>query len=159
MLCPARQSRLSFMPELRHDNGSDARAVRALLRVDVHVRRLGADAGHDAEVREEVDDRFGVERGRVGDPRGLDGLVLTADARDQPREAVDLANMMLTLSLRTSPDEVYRAACDQFTEDDIAEALAATRGVTIPSELKHAINDDPRDVLGELRRVAPEREP
>jgi tRNA A-37 threonylcarbamoyl transferase component Bud32/membrane-associated phospholipid phosphatase len=75
------------------------------------------------------------------------------------REAVDLANMMLTLSLRTSPDEVYRAACDQFTEDDIAEALAATRGVTIPSELKHAINDDPRDVLGELRRVAPEREP
>ena len=75
------------------------------------------------------------------------------------REAVDLANMMLTLSLRTSPDEVYLAAREQFTEDDIAEALAATRGVTIPSELKHGIKDDSRDVLGDLRRLAPERKP
>jgi tRNA A-37 threonylcarbamoyl transferase component Bud32/membrane-associated phospholipid phosphatase len=75
------------------------------------------------------------------------------------REAVDLANMMLTLSLRTSPDEVYRAAREQFTEDDVAEALAATRGVTIPSELKHGMKEDQRDVLGVLRRLAPERKP
>ncbi len=75
------------------------------------------------------------------------------------REAVDLANMMLTLSLRTSSDQVYQAALELFTEDDIAEALAATRGVTIPSELKHAISDDRRDLLGELRQMAPQRAP
>lgn len=75
------------------------------------------------------------------------------------REAVDLANMMLTLSLRTSPQLVYNAALEQFTEDDIAEALAATRGVTIPSELNRRIKDDPRGVTDELRRLAPRRAP
>ena len=75
------------------------------------------------------------------------------------REAVDLANMMLTLSLRTSPDQVYQATLTHFTEDDIAEALAATKGVTIPTELSRGIKNDPRDVLAQLRRMAPEREP
>jgi len=75
------------------------------------------------------------------------------------REAVDLANMMLTLSLRTSSDQVYHAAMEYFTEDDIAEALAATRGVTIPSELKRAIKDDARDIVGELRQLAPAQAP
>ncbi|MEE8376556.1 MAG: hypothetical protein V3S26_09575 [Acidimicrobiia bacterium] len=75
------------------------------------------------------------------------------------REAVDLANMMLTLSLRTSSDQVYHAAMEYFTEDDIGEALAATRSVTIPSELKRAIKDDVRDIVGELRRLAPARAP
>jgi hypothetical protein len=72
---------------------------------------------------------------------------------------VDLANMMLTLSLRTSPQDVYQTARKYFTDDDIGEALAATRGVTIPSELKHAIDADPRDLTGELRGLAPQHAP
>jgi hypothetical protein len=75
------------------------------------------------------------------------------------RQAVDLANMMLTLSLRTSPQDVYQTARKYFTDDDIGEALAATRGVTIPSELKHAIDADPRDLTGELRGLAPQHAP
>ncbi len=75
------------------------------------------------------------------------------------REAVDLANMMLTLSLRTTPDRVYEAAIEYFSEAEIAEALAATRGVTIPSELKRALAEDDREILGELRRLAPSRTP
>ena len=73
------------------------------------------------------------------------------------REAVDLANMMLTLSLRTTPHQVYGAALKQFTDADIEEAFAATQGVTIPSELKRAIKDDPRDLMADLRRLAPQR--
>ncbi len=86
--------------------------------------------------------------------------VAFGETRPSPwREAVDLANMMLTLSLRTSPDLVYRTALEHFTADDIAEALAATRGVTIPGELKGAIKSDPGDVICELRRLAPGRTP
>ncbi len=75
------------------------------------------------------------------------------------REAVDLANMMLTLSLYTSADQVYSAARERFSDVEIGEALAATRGVTIPSQLGHALKRDRRDLLGELRRLAPQREP
>ena len=75
------------------------------------------------------------------------------------REAVDLANMMLTLSLHTAPHRVYDAALKHFTQADIGEALAATRGVTIPSELKRAIRNDPRDLMGEFRLLAPQRAP
>ena len=84
--------------------------------------------------------------------------VAFGETRPSPwREAVDLANMMLTLSLRTTPQQVYGAALKQFTDADIGEAFAATRGVTIPSELKRAIKNDPRDPMGELRRLAPHR--
>lgn len=75
------------------------------------------------------------------------------------REAVDLANMMLTLSLRTSLDQVYLVAREHFTDDDIGEALAATRSVTVPSQLNRAIKKDPRDLLGDLRLLAPQRAP
>jgi tRNA A-37 threonylcarbamoyl transferase component Bud32/membrane-associated phospholipid phosphatase len=75
------------------------------------------------------------------------------------RQAVDLANMMLTLSLRTTPQQVYDAALKQFTDADIAEAFAATGGVTVSSELNRAIKDDPRDLMGELRELAPRRPP
>jgi tRNA A-37 threonylcarbamoyl transferase component Bud32 len=75
------------------------------------------------------------------------------------RQAVDLANMMLTLSLRTTPQQVYDAALKQFTDADIAEAFAATGGATVPSELNRAIKDDPRDLMGELRELAPRRPP
>ena len=55
------------------------------------------------------------------------------------RQAVDLANMMLILALRTSPDQVYERALRVFAPEDIAEAFAATRSVTIPSESRSSL--------------------
>ena len=43
------------------------------------------------------------------------------------RQAVDLANMMLTLALRSDPDASARAIAF-FSPDDVAEAFAAARG-------------------------------
>jgi hypothetical protein len=47
----------------------------------------------------------------------------------------------------------------QFTDADVAEAFAATGGVTVSSELSRAIKDDPRDLIGEFRKLAPQRAP
>src|SRR5512132_31202 len=49
------------------------------------------------------------------------------------REAVDLANMMLVLGVRTDAERVYRRALAYFTPDEIAEAFAAARGVASPT--------------------------
>jgi membrane-associated phospholipid phosphatase len=49
------------------------------------------------------------------------------------RQAVDLANMMIILGRRVDPERVYTLATQQFSPDDIAEAFAATKGITIPS--------------------------
>ncbi|MDH3498704.1 MAG: hypothetical protein OEM97_01145, partial [Acidimicrobiia bacterium] len=43
------------------------------------------------------------------------------------RQAVDLANMMVILALRTTAERVYQRALLQFAPEDIAEAFAATR--------------------------------
>src|SRR5674536_372659 len=52
-----------------------------------------------------------------------------AEVRPSPwRQAVDLANMMLVLALRSDPRKVYERARVFFTVDEIAEAFAATRG-------------------------------
>ncbi len=75
------------------------------------------------------------------------------------RQAVDLANMMLTLSLRHSPENVHRAALVYFTEADIGEACAATRGVTMPGELRAHLNTADEDLLAVHRSLAPERDP
>ncbi|HEV8280067.1 MAG TPA: hypothetical protein VGQ26_30860 [Streptosporangiaceae bacterium] len=45
---------------------------------------------------------------------------------------MDLANMMLVLALRTSPELVYQQALQLFGPGEIAEAFAATRGITVP---------------------------
>jgi len=73
------------------------------------------------------------------------------------REAVDLANMMLTLALRSSADQVYARALQFFTPDEIAEAFAASRGITLPSQLRHEVKADSRDLVAEFRRLAPAR--
>jgi tRNA A-37 threonylcarbamoyl transferase component Bud32/membrane-associated phospholipid phosphatase len=94
-----------------------------------------------------------------------DGEVLLIDVafatvRPTPwRQAVDLANMMLTLALCSTADEVYRRALRQFAADDIAEAFAATRSVTLPTQLRTRLRDDPRDLVAEFRRLAPPRQP
>jgi hypothetical protein len=75
------------------------------------------------------------------------------------RQAVDLGNMMLVLAVRTDPRRVYRRALAYFTEDELAEAFAATRGVASPTQLRAFMKRDPRDLLGEFRALAPQRPP
>ncbi|MBW3626324.1 MAG: hypothetical protein KY412_01805 [Actinobacteria bacterium] len=86
--------------------------------------------------------------------------VAFATVRPSPwRQAVDLTNMMLTLALRSSAEQVYERALQWFHPDEIAEALAASRSVTIPSQLRARLRADGRDLLGCFRQLAPERPP
>ncbi len=86
--------------------------------------------------------------------------VAFATVRPTPwRQAVDLTNMMLTLALRSSAERVYQRALAFFEPDDIAEALAASRSVTIPAQLRQRLRDDGRDLLAGFRALAPERPP
>jgi tRNA A-37 threonylcarbamoyl transferase component Bud32 len=86
--------------------------------------------------------------------------VAFAETRPTPwRQAVDLANMMLTLGLCATPDRVYEVALRHFTPDDVAEAFAASRGVTIPSQLRARLQADGRDLRARFCELAPAREP
>jgi len=75
------------------------------------------------------------------------------------RQAVDLANMMLVLAVRTDAETVYRRALNYFTPDEISEAFAAARGVASPTQLRMAIKHDGRDLLSQMRAMAPPRRP
>jgi tRNA A-37 threonylcarbamoyl transferase component Bud32 len=79
------------------------------------------------------------------------------------RQAVDLANMMIILALRTTPELVYERALRYFAPEDIAEAFAATRSVTIPSQsrshLRASRRERGQDVIDRFRELAPRREP
>ena len=92
-----------------------------------------------------------------------DGHVLLIDvafaqARPSPwRQAVDLANMMLCLALRTPPQRVYQRALRQFTTAEISEAFAAAQGLALPSQLRHALRTAGRDIHEEFLRLLPER--
>jgi tRNA A-37 threonylcarbamoyl transferase component Bud32/membrane-associated phospholipid phosphatase len=82
--------------------------------------------------------------------------VAFGEVRPSPwRQAVDLANMMLILALRTDSEHVYRAALRHFTPHEIAEGFAATKGVTIPSQTRQLMKKDKRDLLAEFRALAP----
>jgi serine/threonine-protein kinase RIO1/membrane-associated phospholipid phosphatase len=81
-----------------------------------------------------------------------------AEVRPSPwRQAVDLANMMLVLALRTDPRRVYDRARLQFTDDEIVEAFAATRGLTMPSQLRRILRSQGHDVHGEFLQMLPYR--
>ena len=95
---------------------------------------------------------------RAGQLRLID--VAFAQVRPSPwRQAVDLGNMMLVLAVRTDPARVYRQALNYFTEAELAEAFAATRGVASPTQLRAFMKRDPRDLLAEFRKLAPRRQP
>jgi tRNA A-37 threonylcarbamoyl transferase component Bud32 len=86
--------------------------------------------------------------------------VAFVEVRPSPwRQAVDLGNMMLVLALRSDPQRVYRRALAYFTEAELAEAFAATRGVASPTQLRAFMKRDPRDLLGAFRALAPPRPP
>jgi len=83
-----------------------------------------------------------------------------AEVRPSPwRQAVDLSNMMLVLALRTSAEQVYARARLQFSDEEIAEAFAATRGLTMPSQLRRCLRADARDLHGDFLRLLPYRLP
>ena len=75
------------------------------------------------------------------------------------REAVDLANMMLVLAVRTDAERVYQRALAYFTPDEIAEAFAAARGIASPTQLRMVMKQDGRDLVAQFRALAPERRP
>jgi tRNA A-37 threonylcarbamoyl transferase component Bud32 len=86
--------------------------------------------------------------------------VFFVQVRPSPwRQAVDLANMMMVLALRSDTQTVYEHALLFFSEDDIAEAFAATKGVASPTQLRSMMKDQGRDLLAEFRALAPARKP
>jgi tRNA A-37 threonylcarbamoyl transferase component Bud32 len=82
--------------------------------------------------------------------------VAFGEVRPSPwREAIDLANMMLVLALGSTPDLVFSRALEFFSEDEIAEAFAASRSITIPGQLRRELKADGRDLVGDFRNLAP----
>lgn len=80
------------------------------------------------------------------------------EVRPSPwRQAVDLANMMLVLALRTDPESVYRRALEYFTPEEIGEAFAAAQGMAIPTQLQRHLKEDDRDLIGRFKELAPAR--
>jgi tRNA A-37 threonylcarbamoyl transferase component Bud32 len=94
-----------------------------------------------------------------------DGRVFLIDAafaelRPTPwRQAVDLANMMLTLGLCAPAELVYDRARRVFSPEEIAEAFAASRGVTIPSQLRARLRAHGDDLAARFRSLAPPAPP
>src|SRR6266566_3240200 len=87
-------------------------------------------------------------------------LIDTAFAEVRPtpwRQAVDLGNMMLVLALRSDARTVYERALRQFSEEEIGEAFAATRGLTMPSQLRRMIRQHGKDLHAEFTTLLPER--
>jgi len=90
-----------------------------------------------------------------------DGQVLLIDVafielRPTPwRQAVDLANMMLCLALRSAPERVHQRALRQFSVEEISEGFAAARGLALPSQLRRMLRAQGRDLHGEFTRLLP----
>jgi tRNA A-37 threonylcarbamoyl transferase component Bud32/membrane-associated phospholipid phosphatase len=133
----------------------------------------GATELGEAEVDDQIiDDGLGIIR-RLWDaglahrdvkPANLlvrDGRLLLIDvafveARPSPwRQAVDLANMMLCLGLRSSAERVYRRALQFFTVEEISEGFAAARGLALPSQLRRLLRAESRDLHAEFVRLLP----
>jgi tRNA A-37 threonylcarbamoyl transferase component Bud32 len=81
--------------------------------------------------------------------------VAFVESRPSPwRQAVDL---MLCLALRSDPRLVYERAQRQFSVEEITEAFAATRGLAMPSQLRHMLRAQGRDVHAEFLDLLPQR--
>jgi hypothetical protein len=80
------------------------------------------------------------------------------EVRPSPwRQAVDLGNMMLVLALRTDVPTVYERALRVFTVDEITEAFAATRGLTMPTQLRAMMRQQGKDLHAEFCDLLPTR--
>ena len=67
--------------------------------------------------------------------------------------------MMLVLALRTDAERVYQRARRQFTDEEIAEAFAATRGLTMPTQLRRMLRQQGRDLHAQFLALLPYRLP
>src|SRR5512133_951687 len=84
--------------------------------------------------------------------------VFFTEVRPTPwRQGVDLANMMLCLALRSSPERVYERALRQFSVEEISEGFAAARGLALPSQLRRMLREQGRDLHTEFLQLLPER--
>jgi tRNA A-37 threonylcarbamoyl transferase component Bud32 len=82
--------------------------------------------------------------------------VAFVESRPTPwRQAVDLANMMLCLALRSSAEVVYQRALRQFSVKEITEGFAAARGLALPSQLRRMLRAQGRDLHAEFTRLLP----
>jgi RIO1 family len=72
------------------------------------------------------------------------------------RQAVDLGNMLLVLALRAGPEPVYTRARRAFSVAEITEAFAATRGLTMPTQLRRMMRQQGRDLHAEFVALLPE---
>jgi tRNA A-37 threonylcarbamoyl transferase component Bud32 len=90
-----------------------------------------------------------------------DGRLLVIDSafaeiRPSPwRQAVDLANMMLVLALSSDPKLVAERARTYFSDEEIAEAFAATRGLAMPTQLRRMMRERGRDLHAEFLTLLP----
>jgi membrane-associated phospholipid phosphatase/tRNA A-37 threonylcarbamoyl transferase component Bud32 len=131
---------------------------------DAHVDGSSVDQGL-ALVRAMWDEGLAHRDIKPANLMVLDGQLKLIDVffvqvRPSPwRQAVDLANMMLVLGLRTDAGLVYQHALGSFTPDEIAEAFAATRGVASPTQLRSMMKEDGRDLMAEFQALAPDRAP
>jgi serine/threonine-protein kinase RIO1 len=95
---------------------------------------------------------------QAGELRLID--VFFVQIRPSPwRQAVDLANMMMVLALRTDAPRVYEHALRYFTSEEIAEAFGATRGVASPTQLRSLMKQHGVDLLAEFQSLAPPHPP
>jgi tRNA A-37 threonylcarbamoyl transferase component Bud32 len=82
--------------------------------------------------------------------------VAFVEARPSPwRQAVDLANMMLCLALRSDAPLVYQRALRQFSVEEISEGFAAARGLALPSQLRRMLREKGRDLHAEFIKLLP----
>jgi tRNA A-37 threonylcarbamoyl transferase component Bud32/membrane-associated phospholipid phosphatase len=94
----------------------------------------------------------------VRDQRVLLIDVAFMESRPSPwRQAVDLANMLLCLALRSSPERVYQRALRQFSVEEISEGFAAARGLALPSQLRRMLREQGRDLHAEFLDLLPAR--
>jgi hypothetical protein len=63
--------------------------------------------------------------------------------------------MLLVLALGSDPRRVYERALRQFSVEEISEAFAATRGLTMPSQLRRMLRAQGRDLHAEFLRLLP----
>ena len=103
---------------------------------DAEVDDAGDRPGTAADPRRMWDVRAGPPRHQAGEPDGAGRHLKLIDVffvqvRPSPwRQAVDLANMMLVLALRTDAPRVYEHALRYFTPEEIARGLRGARAAS-----------------------------
>ena len=86
--------------------------------------------------------------------------VAFAQVRPSPwRQAVDLANMMLVLAIRTDGERVYAARVAVLHAGRDRRGIRRRGGIASPTQLRTAMKEDGRDLIAKFRSLAPPRTP